>query len=91
MLYIAGPFTIFAPTDKGFNDLPAADLDKLTKDKALLKQVLSFHAASGLKMANDLKNDEVLPSLDDPEQIRINIYDQVSSKYRCLPAIFVAS
>lgn len=71
-----GPFTLFAPTDKGFDELPADVLEKLSKDKALLKEVLSFHVASGQKMSTDLKNDELLDSLDNPQKLRINIYDQ---------------
>lgn len=73
-----GPFTLFAPTDKGFDALPADVLDKLSKDKALLKKVLSYHVVSGKLLAKDLKNNELLDSLDNPEKVRINIYGQVS-------------
>lgn len=73
-----GPFTLFAPTDKGFDALPTDVLDKLSKDKALLKKVLSYHVVSGKLMSTDLKNNELLDSLDNPEKLRINIYDQVS-------------
>ncbi|XP_061167963.1 transforming growth factor-beta-induced protein ig-h3-like [Saccostrea echinata] len=70
-----GPFTLFAPTDKGFSALPADVLDKLSKDKTLLKQVLSYHAASGVKLSSDLKNDQLLETLDNSQKIRINVYD----------------
>lgn len=73
-----GPFTLFAPTDKGFDALPADVLDKLSKDKALLKKVLSYYVVSGKILAKDLKNNELLDSLDNPEKLRINIYGQVS-------------
>lgn len=73
-----GPFTLFAPTDKGFDALPADVLDKLSKDKALLKKVLSYHVVSGKILAKDLKNNELLDSLDNPDKLRINIYGQVS-------------
>lgn len=73
-----GPFTLFAPTDKGFDALPADVLDQLSKDKALLKKVLSYHVVSGKILAKDLKNNELLDSLDNPEKLRINIYGQVS-------------
>uniref|UniRef100_A0A8W8LS85 FAS1 domain-containing protein n=1 Tax=Magallana gigas TaxID=29159 RepID=A0A8W8LS85_MAGGI len=71
-----GPFTLFAPTDKGFDALPADVLDKLSKDKALLKKVLSYHVVSGKILAKDLKNNELLDSVDNPEKLRINIYGQ---------------
>lgn len=70
-----GPYTLFAPTDRGFDSLPADVKDMLSKDKGLLKKVLSFHVVSGLKMTADLKNDELLDSLDSPEKLRINIYN----------------
>lgn len=71
-----GPFTLFAPTDKGFDALPTDVLDKLSKDKALLKKVLSYHVVSGKLMSTDFKNNDLLDSLDTPEKVRINIYDQ---------------
>jgi uncharacterized surface protein with fasciclin (FAS1) repeats len=41
------PFTVFAPTDAAFKNVPAATLAKLGKDKALLKKVLLYHVVSG--------------------------------------------
>jgi uncharacterized surface protein with fasciclin (FAS1) repeats len=42
-----GPFTVFAPTDAAFAKVPKATLNKLAKDKALLKSVLLYHVVSG--------------------------------------------
>jgi uncharacterized surface protein with fasciclin (FAS1) repeats len=39
----SGPTTLFAPTNEAFKAVPAATLDKLSKDPALLKSVLSYH------------------------------------------------
>ena len=39
----AGPFTLFAPTDKAFDKMPTAELDALLADKARLHQLLSYH------------------------------------------------
>jgi len=39
----AGPTTVFAPTDEAFKAVPAATLDKLSKDPEFLKSVLSYH------------------------------------------------
>jgi uncharacterized surface protein with fasciclin (FAS1) repeats len=38
-----GDLTVFAPTDEAFKALPAATLDKLSKDPEALKSVLSYH------------------------------------------------
>lgn len=39
--------TVLAPTDTAFKDVPAATLDKLAKDPALLKSVLTYHVLPG--------------------------------------------
>ena len=42
-----GPYTVFAPTDAAFAKVPKATLDKLGKDKALLRSVLLYHVVKG--------------------------------------------
>jgi uncharacterized surface protein with fasciclin (FAS1) repeats len=42
-----GPFTVFAPTDEAFKNLPAGTLDNLLKEKEALKNVLLYHVVSG--------------------------------------------
>ncbi|WP_428194522.1 fasciclin domain-containing protein [Deinococcus saxicola] len=44
---MASDVTLFAPTNDAFAKLPKATLDRLMADKALLKQVLSFHVVTG--------------------------------------------
>jgi uncharacterized surface protein with fasciclin (FAS1) repeats len=39
--------TVLAPTDAAFKEVPAATLDKLAKDPALLKSVLVYHVLPG--------------------------------------------
>jgi uncharacterized surface protein with fasciclin (FAS1) repeats len=52
-LEATGPVTVFAPTDEAFKALPAATLDKLSKDPELLKSVLTYHMVPGsLKAAS---------------------------------------
>ena len=45
----AGPFTVFAPTNAAFAELPAGTVDKLLKpeNKPMLKQVLTYHVVPG--------------------------------------------
>ena len=40
-----GPFTVFAPTNKAFSNLPKGTVEMLLKpeNKALLSQVLTYH------------------------------------------------
>ncbi|MFY1111668.1 MAG: fasciclin domain-containing protein [Methanosarcinaceae archaeon] len=42
-----GPFTIFAPTDDAFDDLPPGTLDDLLEDEDALTDVLLYHVAEG--------------------------------------------
>jgi uncharacterized surface protein with fasciclin (FAS1) repeats len=42
-----GPFTVFAPTDDAFATVPAATMDAVFADPALLAAVLTFHVVAG--------------------------------------------
>jgi uncharacterized surface protein with fasciclin (FAS1) repeats len=51
-----GPFTVFAPTNEAFNNLPAGTVDTLLKpeNKELLTKVLTYHVVAGRVTAQDL-------------------------------------
>ncbi len=49
----AGPFTVFAPTDAAFAQLPDGTVEGLLKDKEKLTQVLTYHVVAGKVMAAD--------------------------------------
>lgn len=55
----SGPFTVFAPTDAAFKALPTKTLDELSKDKARLKAVLTYHVLPAKVMASDVRNSNV--------------------------------
>ncbi|MFN4266587.1 MAG: fasciclin domain-containing protein [Aquabacterium sp.] len=59
----ASPVTVFAPTNEAFAAVPAATLDKLAKDPAQLKAVLSYHIVAGSVMAVDVKENTQLPTV----------------------------
>ena len=63
-LRAAGPFTVFAPTDDAFKAVPAATMDAVFADPALLTAVLTFHVVAGqnLKLA-DMPDGTVLTTL----------------------------
>jgi uncharacterized surface protein with fasciclin (FAS1) repeats len=42
-----GPFTVFAPTDEAFAQIPADQLSALLADKEALTQVLLYHVVPG--------------------------------------------
>lgn len=49
-----GPFTIFAPTNEAFAELPEGMLEDLLADKEKLRAVLTYHVIAGEYMASDL-------------------------------------
>ena len=54
-----GPFTVFAPTDEAFAQLPKEQLDALLADPKMLTAVLTYHVVPGKLMAKDVKAGDV--------------------------------
>jgi uncharacterized surface protein with fasciclin (FAS1) repeats len=51
-LRVSGPFTMFAPSDEAFSQLPPATMAELRTNRELLKSVITFHVLpSRLKVA----------------------------------------
>jgi uncharacterized surface protein with fasciclin (FAS1) repeats len=66
-LSAAGPFTVFAPTDKAFRAVPERTLRALRGNKAALRRVLLYHAVSGSHRAAELVRSRSVPSLAGPQ------------------------
>jgi uncharacterized surface protein with fasciclin (FAS1) repeats len=49
-----GPFTVFAPTDEAFAQIPEDQLNALLADKEALTAVLTYHVVAGKVMAEDV-------------------------------------
>lgn len=49
-----GPFTVFAPTDEAFAELPAGTVQGLLNDIPKLTEILTFHVVPGKLMAADV-------------------------------------
>ncbi|MGB3294430.1 MAG: fasciclin domain-containing protein [Phormidesmis sp.] len=56
-----GPYTVFAPTDEAFADLPAGSVEQLLlpENKDLLVQILSYHVVPGAVLSTDLETGSV--------------------------------
>ena len=48
-----GPFTVFAPTDEAFAQLPAGTIESLLEDRPKLVGVLTYHVVQGRVTASD--------------------------------------
>lgn len=64
-LQAAGPYTVFAPTNDAFAALPAGTLDTLLKPENVdqLKSILTYHVVAGKVMASDLKDGQVITTV----------------------------
>jgi uncharacterized surface protein with fasciclin (FAS1) repeats len=61
-----GPFTVFAPTNKGFAALPAGTVDTLLKpeNKAQLADILTYHVLPAQVLSKDLTYFQEVPTVE---------------------------
>ena len=61
-----GPFTVFAPTDEAFAQLPAGTVEELLKpeNKDQLVAILTYHVVPGKIMAGDLLKTTMAPTVN---------------------------
>jgi len=69
-LSAAGPYTVFAPTDKAFAAVP--DIDAILKDVVKLTKILRYHVVSDEVLSTKLKNGEEIKTLEG-KSLSINI------------------
>jgi uncharacterized surface protein with fasciclin (FAS1) repeats len=68
----SGKLTVFAPTDAAFKQVPKATLDKLGRDRALLRSVLLYHVAKGNVNAAQVVKLKSAPTLNG-KRVRIAV------------------
>ena len=68
-----GPFTVFAPTDEAFAELPEGTLESLLKpeNKAKLQKILKYHVVPAKVMAADVKSGKVATAAGDKLTIKV--------------------
>ena len=59
----SGPFTLFAPTDAAFNNLPAGTVTALLNDIPQLTDILKHHVVSDSVMSTMLSNNQIVTTL----------------------------
>lgn len=69
-----GPFTVFAPTNAAFEEIPAADLGALLANKKGLTKVLTYHVIKGRILAKDLEPTQTVKTLQGDE-LTIDVAD----------------
>ncbi|GIV13847.1 MAG: fasciclin domain-containing protein [Armatimonadetes bacterium] len=58
-----GPFTVFAPTDEAFAQIPADTLQAVLNNKEQLTAILTYHVVPGKLMAADVVRSSQLQTL----------------------------
>ena len=73
-----GPFTVFAPTDEAFANLPEGTVETLLKpeNKAMLQAILTYHVVPGNLMAEDVVGGAPLKTLNS-QKITLDTSDGV--------------
>ena len=69
-----GPFTVFAPTNAAFDEIPDETLQSLLQpeNKDQLTGILTYHVVSGRLSASDLRDGQTLTTVNGAElQVRI--------------------
>ena len=74
-------YTVFAPSDQAFSALPPETLDELENDKDVLRDTLKLHIAKGKIVTEAMKDHSKITSLDDSEELWINVVDDGEVRY----------
>lgn len=83
-LATAGPFTVLAPTNEAFADLPADLFNELLNNPAFLSAVLTYHVLAAPVPFADLTNELQLTSVEG-RPIRFNKYPNGEATAQCVP------
>lgn len=60
---IAGPYTLFVPTDRAFDALPDVVTQKIMSNTTVFKHILLSHITSGILVGPQIFNGQVINSL----------------------------
>jgi uncharacterized surface protein with fasciclin (FAS1) repeats len=76
-----GPFTVFAPTDAAFANVPQATLDKIMNDPAIVRDVVYFHITPGKYVEKDLPGLKECKTLCPTDNAGIMQFHKMGDKY----------
>lgn len=75
--------TFFVPSDQAFAALPPEKLTELESDLELLRSTLMLHVAHGKIVTEAMKDNSKITTLDEVEQLRINVVDDGEVWVQC--------
>jgi transforming growth factor-beta-induced protein len=71
-LALEGPFTVFAPSDEAFAQLPEGTVDSLLAEPDMLAEVLNYHVVPGRVTAADAAALAAAPTVQG-EELRVSV------------------
>jgi transforming growth factor-beta-induced protein len=78
---MAGPFTVFAPTDAAFANVPKETMDKIMGDPAIVRDVVYFHMTPGTYMAKDLPDLKECKTMCPTANAGVMTFTKMGDKY----------
>jgi uncharacterized surface protein with fasciclin (FAS1) repeats len=76
LLQNVGPFTVFAPTDEAFAQLPAGSLEALLSDRETLRSILTYHVVPGrLTLETIFRNGGSRPATANGQALTIEVVE----------------
>jgi transforming growth factor-beta-induced protein len=76
-----GPFTVFAPNDAAFANVPKEIMDKIMGDPAIVRDVVYFHITPGKYLAKDLPGLRECKTLCPTANAGIMTFTKMGDKY----------
>jgi uncharacterized surface protein with fasciclin (FAS1) repeats len=77
-----GPFTVFAPTNAAFAEIPDADLQAILADQEQLTAILTYHVVPGAVMAADLQPSQQVETVQG-DTVDIQVVDGTATINGC--------
>ena len=86
-----GPFTVFAPTDEAFNELPEGTLEGLLNDIPALTEILRYHVVAGELMSENITDNASATTLlgdnltitTENETVMVNNAEVIQADIQC--------
>ena len=76
-----GPFTVFAPTDAAFANVPQATMNKIMGDPAIVRDVVYFHITPGKYVEKDLPDLKECKTMCPTDNAGIMRFTKMGDKY----------
>lgn len=82
-----GPYTVFAPTDTAFDNLPEGLVSCLLQDLPTLTDILLYHVTDGAVLASQLSDAQIIPTLLPQQDVTVTISSRAGPQGSTAPRV----